>query len=412
VRAFIWDDGHALAPLGDPVRDVPILNRPLSWHQAQALGPEPPVRVTQLAEIPADAREYVLVRGHVFLTSRIVAQFVAAARASGAATCVLALEPCTFARSTTALGDVRRVGERWVYDVYFRAGPGAVSEADLASATLVGLTIKEHPIQNEALSRRGLTVTDMDVALTTAAVMHIRHWSHLTVVNYVALFSFWFDLTPRKVARYLWAVVRAGWPSEARVLAKLSVRGRKCRVHPSAVVEASVLGDRVEIAPGAVVRGCIIGDDAKIDTHTMVNYSSIGEGAIVSFMTACNLNVLYPRSMISTIGTQLAVFGRGSTLLGGAQAMDLRDPFLKQDIVVEVAGERVSSGRRLLGPCLGHEAVVGCGVTMAPGVAVPNGALIVTDPDRVVRRIDAALPPQQPHYAVSGRATPVRRPPR
>src|SRR5262252_3926555 len=396
---YVLDDGRVLEHLGEPVSEAPVLNRPLSAHQDDAL--DRPIRVRSLDEIPPDARDYLLAGSHVYLTSRLARRFAAAARQSGADTAVLAIEPCLYARTTIALGATREDAGRTIYDLYWRRS-GRPSPDDLARAKPIALRIREHPIPNEMLLRRGLSVEGLDVALTCEAVMHVRHWSHLPVVNYVALFAHWFDLTPAKILRYLGAVLRAGWPSGPRIMKKLVVRGRRCKIHPSAVVEASVLGDDVEIGPLAIVRASFIGDRAKVDGHAQVNYSSIGEAASVSFYTICNFCVLYPQSMLSIIGTQMGVIGRRATVLGGSLLMDLRDPYLERDVLVTDRGERVASGRKLLGPCIGADAVIGAGTRLAPGLAVPPGAYLVGDPDDVLRRIEDPLGQRLPHFTAGG----------
>jgi carbonic anhydrase/acetyltransferase-like protein (isoleucine patch superfamily) len=408
MNAFVWDEGRTLEFLGDPVAEAPILNRPLSAHQADALGPAL-ARVRALTEIPANASDYLLVRGHVFVTRTLARRFYKAARATSARTCVLAVEPCLFTATTTALADVERRGERTLYGVYYRRDGGPPSAEELAAATIVPLQISEHRLQNDMVERRGLTVDDLDVGLSTEAVLHIRHWSHLPTANYVALFCHWFELTPRKLLHYLGAVVRAGWPSKYRVMRALTVRGRGCDIHPSAVVEASVLGDRVEIGPGSVVRGCFLGDRVKIDAQVSLNNSSLGDGAVISFHTACNLNVLYPRAMLSGPGTQMAVFGRGSTILTSAMCMDLRDPYLQQPVLVEDGGQRVSSGKKVLGPLIGHDAVVAAGIRVGPGVVVPPGALLVSNPDDVFRQFSEAPVPREPLFLVGGKITSKKR---
>jgi acetyltransferase-like isoleucine patch superfamily enzyme len=157
------------------------------------------------------------------------------------------------------------------------------------------------------------------------------------------------------------------------------------------------------------VRGSFIGNDVKIDVHANVNNSSIGDAARVSFQTLCNLNVLYPQAMLSHIGTQLGVIGRRASVLPYSLLLDLRDPYLERDVLVTDGGQRVQSGRRMLGPCIGHEAVIGAGVKLAPGIEVPNDAYLVTDPDEVIRRIQYQPEPRVPQRALDGGIAPARR---
>jgi hypothetical protein len=271
------------------------------------------------------------------------------------------------------------------------------------------LKIREHKVPNDMLERRGISPEGMEVALTTEAVLHVRHWTHLVVANYVALFALWFELTPWKVLRYLWAVVRAIWPTKARIARTLTVRGKNCKIHPSAVVETSVLGDNVEIGPGAVVRGSILADNVKVDTLANVNQAAIGKHAVISFNTICNLCVVYPQALISLFGAQMSVIGRRAAVLGFSHLLDVRDPFLKEEVLVVDGEQRVASGRKVLGPCIGHEAIVAADVRLAPGVFVPNGAYLIPRPQDLVRKIDAALPAGVPHYVDGGTVVPARR---
>ena len=410
--AFIWDDGRCLEGLGDPVSEAAVLNQPLRAHQINALGS--PAVIATLDEIPAQCSEYLLLLGHVFVTRRLVRRFRDAARRSGARTTVLTLKPCIFTDSTSALADLETRPEGVVYGLYYRSAAGPPTPDELANATPIIIAIRETRVRNDLFERRQMRPTGMDIALTTEAVLHIRHWSHLITANYVALFCLWFDLDTRKVFRYVGAgvrgVVRWPWrlPSRYTFLSALTVRGRGCRVHPSAVVEASVLGNRVEIGPFAAVRGCVIGDDVKIDAHVNANFSAIGHRATVSFHAACNLSVVYPEAMLSFPLAQMALLGRRSVVLGSVTLMDMKDPYLEREILVRDAGRSRPSGRKILGPCIGHDTVVAAGARLAPGLCVPNGAYLVSDSQDVFKHLTPELEPRVPYVVRDGRVVAMR----
>jgi carbonic anhydrase/acetyltransferase-like protein (isoleucine patch superfamily) len=405
MLAFVLDERRTLEFVGDRVADAPIGNRPLRDHQADALGPEAPLRVANLAEIPADARDFLLVRDHVFLTRRIARRFQKAAQRSDAPVTVLGLGPSVFTSFSTALTDVDGDQTRTLYGVYHCRGPGPPAPKQLQSATPVVLSIREHRVPMALFDQRGVYTDGLPpMALSAEAVLHICHWSHLIDANYVAAFCLWFDLSPGKVLRYLGAVVRALWPSRHRLLRALTVRGRRCRIHPTATVEASILGDDVEVGAYSVVFGSVLGDHVRIGSHASVALSALGERAAVSFHAACHLCVLYPQALLSQAGAQFALIGRQATVLTGATMLDLRDPYLERSVLVSQGGRIVDSGRKVLGPCVGHQAVIGANVTLAPGLAVPNGACLLGDPGQVVRRIEGELTPRLAH-AVTGDGT-------
>lgn len=214
----------------------------------------------------------------------------------------------------------------------------------------------------------------------------VGDWSRVLWAN---LFGLAAEFAGATRASGLWFVLRTLFKarslSRARILAAASVIERGAQVHPSAVVEASYIGPGAVVGPNAVVRGSILGPKAHAEALTDVTGSILGEGARAQRQAMVRFSVLWPEAFVG--GTvQLSVFGRASRFHGGSYAMDMN--LDATPVTIRTADGLVEAGTAL-GGCLGHEAVVGSGVWLAPGRVVPSGVTVIRDPARIVRRVPA-----------------------
>jgi NDP-sugar pyrophosphorylase family protein len=245
------------------------------------------------------------------------------------------------------------------------------------------------------------------------AVAHdLCHWTHALRVNLLALAARGadgkhdFDSAPwwRKLRIAIGVIWRAGWPSEASLLRAISRIGRRCRIHPTAVIEAAEIGDEVEIGPHAIVRGSWIGSGTRIEPQACVVGSVVGPRCQVGRGAAVTVCVLMEGAFVSCgPSRQMSIFGRDAFVAQDNQLLDLS---FGGPILVEHRGARVSSGSHFLGVAVGHRARIGAGVRVCYGVAVPNDALLVAPPEDLLRRwpdtIEGAVTTR------NGTATPVK----
>jgi len=224
--------------------------------------------------------------------------------------------------------------------------------------------------------------------------LHLTHRTHLLQANLDMLGAEFTALGERKARvalRYLWDRLLPG-----RVV--LSKRGKGCRIHPTAIVEACRLGDNVEIGAYAVVRGCVIGDGAAIEDGAQAHIAIIGPKARIARQTAIFLTLMMEGSHSAQSLIQTGVLGRHSATVSDCWFLDVRVAEVEEGpdgllpgrslpIMVEAGpghpkeGSFVDSGSRLLGCTVGHETMVAAGVVVAPGRALPSRATIV-GPDK------------------------------
>jgi len=405
MKAYVMRSGVSISPFNDPAGEaVRVLGQRLKDRQAEVLsrlGMET-VWVSDLSQVPVG--ESLVLMDNVFFTRRAILLFIRAARkVSG--NVVLALPDSAFCREKRPLqedlivetGDDGR--DRYVFNIFLLRSQAATMQELREGARRVAIALKEKVIRPPNLEILGVTeIMDISYAFTRQAVMHICHWSHILDAHLQALFEFWLDVNCRKALSYLWRLLTAFSLNKWKIARRLVYKGRKCDIHPTAVVEASVLGDRVMIGPHAVVRGSVIGSNVKVDEHAEVMFSAVGDNCICAWRSRVNFSVLYPRSLVSYPAVQTCVVGEGAVHTGGAYPIDMKLDFLNQNAEVPVLhhGKVVGSGKQFLGVCFGHRSVIGTGQWLTCGLEVPNGAFLVRDSLDVIKRVPEDVPTGAP----------------
>jgi acetyltransferase-like isoleucine patch superfamily enzyme len=251
----------------------------------------------------------------------------------------------------------------------------------------------------------------IEYAITAEGVMSLRHWSHILDANQLALAAHWIDFRPLRIlwllAKVLWGALTTLSLSKWKIGGKLNRIGRGCEIHPSAWVAGSILGDGVRIGPNSVVFGCVLGDHAIVESQSEVSLSTIGARAVVSFHTRIVASVLYPMSIGSYPAMQMCLLGQRAMHMGGAYPIDMkltRGDLL--DVKVKHEGRVVDSGKKFLGICIGHRAIVGTGLWLQSGVEVPNDYILVRDKDAIVTKIPDGMQGQTLSLQADGKLRP------
>ena len=270
-------------------------------------------------------------------------------------------------------------------------GPPHTSKAGVEPTRLIGLRWGggERPwvLPPLGLSGTGRMAGPFDTPfawfLSARSATTVHHWSHLLRANVgAAVAEIWAQVFLRPW-RPLWAWLRD--PLHPR----LAAVGRRCKIHPTARLEACVLGDDVSVGAYSVLRGCVLGDGAVVDDHVTARGSVLGPRAHLANYCLFNLGVIGARSSIGHIGAQATVIGDGAFIATFAVLQDLN---LSQNIRVPFEGHLVDTGTPFLGCAVGHDVRMGAHVIVSAGRELPNGVVLTADKG-VVRRIDPQSPP-------------------
>jgi hypothetical protein len=265
------------------------------------------------------------------------------------------------------------------------AGGGPITPERLAAARIVELDPEERLIELP-VPRAQFGADMIELPLTERLLLPCGHWMQLLWANLLGMAPFlWRSLAGRNAAEVVWtlglAAARTGSVRPERIAARLGRRGRGCRVHPSAVVEGCWLGDDVQIGAGAVVRGCVMGDGAAVEDLALVEFSVLGAGARVQRQGMLKFSVAHTDSSIGGV-MQLGVLDRGAAVKRGALMMDMA---FGQQVRVRHRGVLTAAPLGLAGVCVGKDTLVGAGVQIAGGRAVPAGVQITADANVLVR---------------------------
>ncbi|MBM4393259.1 MAG: hypothetical protein FJ090_19205, partial [Deltaproteobacteria bacterium] len=225
-------------------------------------------------------------------------------------------------------------------------------------------------------------VGGVELRVADAWVFRVDHWSDLLWANLLALGPFlWARLaTPASLA---WAVARR-WTLRPELLAGALVERDGAFVHPSATVEFSVLAPGARVGAGAVVRGTVLGPGACVEELAMVEACVLGEGARIQRQAMAKFSVIEHGAAHAGV-VQLGVLGAGAEVRQGAV---LFDQSLGEPVRVRRAGTLVAAPHGMVGACIGPGSVVGQGVRVAAGRAVPPGLTVLPDPSAVLTRVE------------------------
>ncbi|MBI1747266.1 MAG: hypothetical protein HYR55_11835 [Acidobacteria bacterium] len=398
MKIFLYPSGIKVTPFNDPVSEIPIRNQTLEWHQRDAARRAGFVvaRIQRLEEV--DEPSGLLISDHVFFSAEILKKFLdAVAKRPGL--WALAIPTCGFTEFTTPVQDVlvEPLGEstQAVYQIYAFNNLRPTAES-LSSATRLPIRIKERRMGMDRVERVTEGRSSFAYYVTREFAFHVTHWSHILFANLYAVYYYWANPSPRMVMHFLSGLLRAHSINRWKIMAKLVRKGKHCDIHPSAIVEASVLGNGVKIGRHAAVFGSWLGDGAEVASGAEVIGSVLGENAVASSGARLVYCVLYPRALVGHQPMQGCMVGRGTMAAPATYLIDMK---LGKNIRVEHQGQRVSVGKQFLGSCLGHNVFLGTGIWFDAGLEIPNGYVIVRDPDQIVRHIPKDLPPGEPLIA-------------
>ena len=281
-------------------------------------------------------------------------------------------------------------GDEGPWLVFLKPG-GAVSLDRMAAARPVALDPKERLLEFQ-LSEVHHGASAVELPISDRLIMPTWHWSQLLWANLLGLGPFlWRGLIGKNIIEVAFnasfAALRAGSMRPHKLGAKLGHSGKRCRIHPSAVVEGCWLGDDVEIGANAVVRGCVLGNGAAVEDLAMVEFSVLDAGARVQRQAMVKFSTLGVGSAVGGL-MQLGVLDQNAALKRTGVLMDVS---FGQRVSVNAAGKRFAAPLSMLGCCLGEGTTVGAGVAIAAGRCVPPNTQIVPGPSSTVTRIPEGI---------------------
>lgn len=388
MRVYVEPSGRRVLPFDDPPGELRVGNRTLAqWQNDMIDG-------AKLTRIDTLTPPCLVIPDTLFSTATNLRRFVEQADGKDA---VLVVAESRFGRDTTPVQPhVVAVEKGWRFEsVRFVSGSDA-------PATDIVLDPEESVITIPMPDAMG---GPREFSLPRHPLMTVHHWVHVLWANqHAAAMIARQQPAWKMVLRGLWAVIRALSFNKWKVMAKFNTIGKKCDIHPTAVVEASTLGNGVTVGPHARVLFSTVADGATIMTGADVEASTIGEKAIVAQRTGLRLSVLYPDSFASQALMQACILGNRTVTSLGAHTLDMN---FEQDVRVMLDGKLHTTGTSILGAAFGHDCRLGTGFYLASGRAIPNGTFMVRQPSGVIQRVPETASDGKPMANVDGTLRPL-----
>ena len=417
LKAYRWRRGVRLEGLGDLARDAPIGNRPLAERQREVFAAEG----FAIADVDSPAeirdREFLVFVDNLYVSPALLRTFLKARRREAPRTpCVqlaVADGPFTafsqFAGEQPPVAAGSRRGYRYGLYACRLESPSSIAALDGAEPLLVDAGQRRLTLP---FSSRLPTMSDLHVPVTDRVAFELTSWVHLWMAN-LTFIAVAFMGRVRSGRGLVWLAGRAAlgaltafslrpYSIALSILGQWVVRGRGCRIHPSAVVEASILGRGVDIGPQCVVRGSILGDRVRVLEQSVVDGSVLGDDVLVNPQGLVKVTVAYPRAVFNWI--QAGVVGESAFLGALCRPLDMK---VEGEVRVRHRGRLVGTGLSFLGCCIGHRSFVSADSVIAPGRLIPNDHRIVSDDSRHIREVPEGLPIDGLLVDRSGRVQPL-----
>jgi len=393
MKAYLWKTGIEIRPFQDPVGDCLIANRALRDHQRETLA-ACGLQV-QETDDPTAIRdpEFLLVKDNLFFSRIALERFLGEVRRRGTAgACALEKGPFTeftgFIQNLRNETDPETRKDLVVYGLYHVRGAVARSgELDRLPPIRIRADQRSFPVEPGEVMPASVDVR-FTPAFSEAALLHVCHWVHLWLANLMALGISLQETFLRSRVRMILRALSAFSFSKHKIASRFVVKGRRCDIHPTAVVQGCILGDDVKIGPYAVVQGSLIGNRVRIPEQAIIVGSVMGDRTSTCNRGVQRLCVLYPGS--SGGKNQGCVFGRDVFVADFAFFIDIK---LKGTIRVFHEGRFEDTGMNFLGSCVGHESIISPGTWIDTGREFPNRSVVMQDPGHIISRIPPELGP-------------------
>ncbi len=386
VTVFVVARGGVIAPFGVAADACPVGDRTLAEGRDDTMrrcGLRPPK--TKVADDTVVIGPALVLADDVWVSRRALAAFLSAASSSSQAV-RLRLPRGRLLELLLPLQDVEVDDIGAIYGCAFvPAGITTTAGAALDTAAPLDLVARVIPTMVPVpRSLLGVPSGQMQWPLTSTVVMRLRHWVHVLRASHVAPQVWLLERAVRDPVRSAWRALLGLRPTAAARQAAWSRQfvyvGRRCRIHPSAVIEGSVIGDDVVIGPGAIVLHSVIGAGSRLEQRTHVSQCTLGRRTFMSLNSSMQACVTFDDADACANNLQACVVGARAGLTSFARALDttlFEDGRPGAPVEVVDGDRRRRVGELPCGACFGPDSYVGAGATVAAGRMIGAGVRIV-----------------------------------
>jgi carbonic anhydrase/acetyltransferase-like protein (isoleucine patch superfamily) len=409
MRKVLLIEPTFIIPFNEAAKDLRILNKPLWLHQRDLLAKytteERETPSGQLADVPKDQVEQIVLRDNLFFDDNFLQAFLPIAIASGKA-CQVAFRASDRAFQEHALplsrGFKQHHHDPTLYLADFYYFPHGVTDAP--EPLVVDLQAREIGYY-WVPSYMALEQGDLVFQVPLRSFLSIESWVHIFIADVVfGAFARGARVENRLETdwRYMLKVLSRSLLELKQVLdcSELVTVGRGCTIDPSAIIHGpTVIGDNVTIGAGVVIDNCIIGSNVNISQGCQLQLSVVGDGSFLPFRASLMMTTLMEHSMVAqNTCLQMCVVGRKTFIGAGNTFTDYN--LIPLPIRARAAdGSLQSANREVLGGCVGHNCRIGSGMIVFPARTIESDTVLFASRERRVLEKDVTYD-QSDHHTI------------
>ncbi|OGD66774.1 hypothetical protein A2442_01465 [Candidatus Campbellbacteria bacterium RIFOXYC2_FULL_35_25] len=223
------------------------------------------------------------------------------------------------------------------------------------------------------------------IPLTTKSIIQIDHWSNLWAANLAFVITIIEQANKTNKILLLLLAIKNFSFNRWKIAGSLNKIGKKCDIHPTAIVECSVIGDNVTIGAGTIIRESVIGNDSFIGNGITIEYSVIGNNCTIVDGHIL-YSTIYSNAQIANQMISASIIGKDVFIGAGVILTDLR--LDNKNVLTKKDNHLIDTGNIFLGSCLGNGVYLGSGCIVAPGRSIPNGLHIYPKKDKSISKIE------------------------
>jgi hypothetical protein len=351
--------GRTLYSFGDPIGAVPVFDTTLARYQEQAVRKQGLEIRDVAAEAEIQEDRYYIFEDDLFFSEAFFAGVLRESRQqSGSQRFILA--PNSF-NERFSLPDSPSADDYLAFNFFFRNRQEPRVQQVVVPQRIFPYSLKlPTPI-----------VASGTYSFDQCAVIAARMASpfHLLQVNIALNISRTVSLQDRFPRWLVEKVAPVNSWAFFRAIRSLNRIGKRCKIHPTALIEGSVIEDDVIIGANAIVRLSRVGRGSHIQDNVSVMQSVVGEHNVISNGNHLNLCLTYDDVFLIHGPYQFSVFGRSSAVFAVINCDYRLD---QKTIAIPTDCGLLDSRQPLLGIAYGHRSKVGGGNIIAAGRIVPN----------------------------------------
>ncbi|MDD2935640.1 MAG: hypothetical protein PHX25_04195 [Candidatus Pacebacteria bacterium] len=380
MKIYVIKKQNLIEPFGETANNLVVGNKKLNKIQNDIFLKLNlnPISVNNLSEIKDD-KEHLIIDDNIYLEYDLLEEFVYRSKKSGSSTICSIKEGIFTEKTFINLQNVEKEKDYFNYNLFYFPHK---QNRNKTEKIIFDLNKKfEYLPLPKHLSKDGKYY----IPLTTKSIIQIDHWSNLWSANLAFILNIIEKANKtNKIILLLLAIKNFSF-NKWKIARSMNKIGKKCDIHPTAIIECSIIGDNVTIGAGSIIRESVIGDNSFVGNGITIEYSVVGNRCTIVDGHIL-YSTIYSDVQIANQMISASIIGKDTFIGSGVVLTDLR--LDNKNVLTKKGDQLIDTGNLFLGSCLGNGVYLGSGCIVAPGRSIPNNLRIYPTKDRTISKIN------------------------